>query len=68
MSRGTMHELTGLLVIDARGHALDVDGGGRWLLDLRDERTGVKFAGRRVAVSGRRAGFDLLEVETITPL
>lgn len=68
MPRGSEHSLTGLLVVAGRGYALDVDGGGRWRLDVRDDREARRLAGRRVAVIGRRAGFDLLEVETLTPL
>ncbi len=68
MPRGTSHRVTGLLVIDGRGFALDVDNGGRWRLDVRDDRAAAKLAGHRVSLTGRRAGFDLLEVDTITAL
>ena len=68
MPRGTAHHVTGLLVTEGSGFAIDVDGGGRWRLDLRDDRAAARLAGRRVTVSGRRAGFDLLEVDAIRPL
>ena len=68
MPRGTVHSITGLLVDEGRGFAVDVDGGGRWRLDVRDERAAAGLYGRRVAATGRRAGFDLLEVDTLTPL
>ncbi len=68
MPRGTAHCVTGLLVADGHAFALDVDGGGRWRLDVRDHRAATRLADRRVTVSGRRGGFDLLDVDTITPL
>lgn len=68
MPRGTDHSVTGLLVTDGHAFALDVDGGGRWRLDVRDHRAATRLADCRVTVSGRRAGFDLLDVEAITPL
>ncbi len=68
MPLGTAHRVTGLLVTDGHGFALDVDGGGRWRLDVRDDRVAAWLAGLRVTVIGRRAGFDLLEVDAIKPL
>ena len=68
MPLGTAHSVTGLLVTDGHGFALDVDGGGRWRLDVRDDRAAARLAGRRVTLTGRRAGFDLLEVDSIAPL
>ena len=68
MPRGTVHSVTGLLVADRHGFALDVDDGGRWRLGVDDERAAERLANRRVTVTGRRAGFDLLEVDSITPL
>lgn len=68
MPRGSQHALTGLLLVDDHGFALDVDGGGRWRLEVRDDRAAARSLGRRVAVTGRRGGFDLLEVATLTQL
>ncbi len=68
MPRGSQHAVTGLLVADNHGFALDVDGGGRWRLDVRDDREAARSLGRRVTVTGRRGGFDLLEVATLTQL
>ena len=68
MPLGTAHSVTGLLVTDGHGFALDVDGGGRWRLDVRDDRAAARLAGCRVTLTGRRAGFDLLEVDSIAPL
>ena len=45
MPRGTAHSVTGLLVTDGHGFALDVDGGGRWRLDVRDDRVAARLAG-----------------------
>lgn len=66
MPRGTAHLVNGLLIVEGDGFALDVDGGGRWRLDVSDNRAATRMAGRRVTVSGRRSGFDLLDVETIS--
>ena len=68
MPLGTLHNVTGLLVVDGLGFALEVDGGGRWRLDVPDHRSAATYAGRRVTVAGRRAGFDLLDVNAITML
>ncbi|MGI4877882.1 MAG: DUF5818 domain-containing protein [Janthinobacterium lividum] len=50
----------------ANGFALAVDDGGCWQLDVRDYRATNTLLNRRVTVNGRRSGFDLLDVETIT--
>ncbi len=68
MPRGSEHAVTGLLLTDGHGFALEVDGGGRWRLDVRDDRAAARLANRRVSVTGRRAAFDLLDVDTVTPL
>jgi len=67
MPRGTVHNPTGIIVVVGHEYILDVDGGGRWRLDLRDERKPELLRGCRVTVVGRRASFDLLEVDTIEP-
>lgn len=68
MPRGTEHRVVGLLVADPRGFVLEVDGGGRWQLDVSDYGSARDLCNHRVVVTGRRAGFDLLEVETLTPI
>ena len=67
MPRCSEHRLTGLLVPDARGFALEVDGGGRWRLDVPDYSAASRLLNRWVTVAGRRCGFDQLEVDTIAP-
>ena len=67
MPRGSEHCLTGLLVPDPHGFALEVDGGGRWRLDVADYTAASRLLNRRVTLTGRRCGFDQLEVDTITP-
>ncbi len=67
MPRGTVHNPTGIIVVVGHDYVLDVDGGGRWRLELRDERKAALLRGFRVTVVGCRAGFDLLEVDTIEP-
>lgn len=42
---------------------LQRDDGGRWRLDVG--RRAESLLGRRVRVQGRRAGFDLLDVQQI---
>jgi hypothetical protein len=65
MPRGSEHRLTGLLVADLGGFALEVDGGGRWRLDVADYAAASRLLNRRVALAGRRCGFDQLEVDAI---
>ena len=65
MPRGTIHHLTGTVHAVGYGYILNVDGGGRWRLDVSAERTVAPLCGCRVAVVGRRVEFDLLEVDTI---
>lgn len=68
MPMGTHHRLTGLLVRDATGFALEADGGGRWRLDVSDDTLAERLLGRRVNLTGTRCGFDLLEVDGMTLL
>ena len=68
MPMGTRHRLTGLLVHDADGFALGVDGGGRWRLDVSDYALAASLLDRRVELTGTRCGFDLLEVDGMTSL
>ena len=68
MPKATAHSVTGLLVTAGDRFALEVDGGGCWRLDVRDDRAAARLAGFRVAVTGRRGGFDLLEVDAIRTL
>lgn len=68
MPRGSGHRLTGLLVPDVRGFALEVDGGGRWRLDVTDYSAASGLLNRRVTLAGRRRGFDQLEVDVIAAI
>lgn len=65
MPRGSEHRLTGLLVSDTQGFALEVDGGGCWRLDVADYSAASRLLSRRVPLAGRRCGFDQLEVHMI---
>lgn len=63
MARGTHHELTGIL-LESRGlPVLRVDDGGEWRLDIGQRYRDL--LGLRVQVTGKRSGFDLLDVERI---
>lgn len=55
----------GLLVINHNNGALALhrDDGGVWQLDANAAI--FKFVGHRVCIIGRRAGFDLLEVQRV---
>ncbi len=55
---------TGLLVVEGNDLILRCDEGGYWRLDADNYR----HVGKRVSVDGQRAGFDLLDVTSITPL
>lgn len=69
MSRGTRHDLIGMLLRsrDTGGLVLDVPGEGAWRLDLGIVAAwrARRLVGIRVRVAGVRDGFDLLAVETI---
>jgi len=68
MPLGSEHRLTGILLNTTNGFSLDVDGGGSWRLDLRDDRKARRLLGLRVVVNGRRSGFDLLDVDRLEAL
>lgn len=65
MSKGSMYDLTGVLMRGDRGLVLVMAGGGAWRLDppllCRTER----MLGQRVRVIGTRSGFDLIDARTI---
>ncbi len=67
MSRGTHHEVVGMLLRDRHDLVLDVRDEGTWRLDLgwRVMWRARRLIGFRVRVTGVRDGFDLLAVETI---
>lgn len=60
---GASYRVTGTLMRTHRGLVLEVDGGGTYALDVG--RSARELVGRRVTVEGKRAGFDLLDVERI---
>lgn len=66
MPLGAAYEESGLLLREGRGLVLCPDAGGTWRLDA--SREAGKLIGRRVRVRGLRAGFDLLDVQSIEPL
>lgn len=65
MPNGSEHCLTGILLATTTGFALEIDGGGSWQLDVRDDRAAQKLLAHRVVVNGRRGGFDLLDVDRL---
>jgi len=65
MPHGTRHTMTGILLTGRRGFELHVDGGGVWALDVLSWRKARRMLGCQVTVEGTRAGFDLLDVQTM---
>lgn len=65
MPRGTRHRLTGRLMDSRRGLMFQMDDGGEFALDA--DRSARKFLGLRVTIEGIRSGFDLIDVECISP-
>ncbi|WP_430428746.1 DUF5818 domain-containing protein [Parasphingorhabdus sp.] len=63
MPKGTVHRETGVLRRASVGYALEMDGGGRWLLDIKGSAR--KLVGKRVTIEGRRMGFNLIYVDRI---
>jgi hypothetical protein len=63
MPLGTRYEETGLLLREGRWLVLCPDAGGTWRLDA--DRKAAELVGRRVRIVGLRAGFDLLDVQSI---
>jgi Protein of unknown function (DUF5818) len=63
MPKGTKHKETGILRRATLGYALEMDGGGRWLLDIKGSVR--KLIGKRVTVEGKRTGFDLIYVDRV---
>ena len=54
---------TGRLVRGEHNFLLRRDAGGTWRLDLG--RFDRRLVGRRVSITGTRADFDLVDVETV---
>ena len=63
MPKGTINKETGLLRRAPIGYALEIDGGGRWLLEINQNVR--KLIGKPVTVEGKRMGFDLIYVDQI---
>lgn len=63
MSKGAIHRETGILRRASIGYALEMDGGGRWMLDVSGSVR--KLIGKRVTIEGKRMGFDLIHVERV---
>lgn len=65
MPKGSRHDEQGLLLSDRGRLVLRRDDGGHWRLQA--DWDAYQMLGRRVRVAGIRCGFDLLDVERITP-
>lgn len=65
MPRGTRHTLTGTLRWTGQGYALEMEGGGIWQLDV--SRNCKRYLNSQVTITGTRAGFDLIDVDTLRP-
>ncbi|MEP2103758.1 MAG: DUF5818 domain-containing protein [Parasphingorhabdus sp.] len=63
MPKGTIHRETGILRRMPMGYALETDGGGKWMLDIKGSAR--KLIGKRVTVEGKRMGFDLIYVNRV---
>ena len=66
MPHGTSHDETGTIWREAGYLVLLRDAGGRWRLDA--PLSAERLIGKRVRVVGTRAGFDLLDVQSIEPI
>lgn len=64
MPLGTRYELEGLLLRRDGQLVLRVDDGGTWRLDA--PFGAEQLVGARASVAGLRAGFDLLEVVSLS--
>ncbi|MBB4618344.1 DUF5818 domain-containing protein [Sphingomonas abaci] len=60
-AQGTRHGVVGTLRTMPVGPVEEMEGGERWRVDPLGRRR--RHPGRRVAVEGRRTGFDPLTVE-----
>ena len=65
MPRGTLHAETGTIWREGGHLVLLRDAGGRWRLDA--PLSAERLFGKRVRVEGTRAGFELLNVQSIEP-
>jgi len=63
LPKGTLHELTGVLLDNGLYPILRVRDGGEWRLDITGRY--LQLLGQHVKVIGRRSGFDLLDVDRI---
>lgn len=63
MPKGTLHEVTGVLLDNGPYPILRVFDGGEWRLDIVGRYR--QLLGKHVRVIGRRSGFDLLDVDRI---
>jgi len=70
MPMGSRHDETGWLNDNGGQWVLRVEGGGQWQLDvgLWTAWRSRNLIGKRVRVIGKRAGFDLLDVDRIEAL
>ncbi|QTD54451.1 DUF5818 domain-containing protein [Parasphingorhabdus cellanae] len=52
MPKGTIHKETSILRRAPLGYALEMDGGGKWMLDVKNSAR--KLSGERVTVEGNQ--------------
>ena len=62
MPLGTRHVITGTLRRTQRGHVVEVDGGGFWIV-FNTPWSARHHCNRRVTVTGTRCGFNELWLE-----
>ena len=61
-------EDVGVLLLGPAGLVLARPDGGTWRLAIPWWRRPRRFIGRRVRIRGIRTGFDVIDVDRITPL
>lgn len=63
MSIGSKHHMVGVLRTSPLGYELQERNGGVWELEFGLFSRPSRFVGRRISIEGRRAGFNLIEVD-----
>lgn len=63
MSIGSKHYIVGILHTSPLGYELQECNGGVWELEFGLFSRPSRFIGRRISIEGRRAGFNLIEVD-----
>ena len=65
MPIGTRYIVTGILRRAAFGYVIELEGGGKWQLDVGRGRAARRCVDRRKVVDGIRLGFNALTVNHI---